>query len=181
MQATQVTGGVPARPADDRYVILGKVSGLFGVQGWVRVHSHTRPIENILRYTPWFLEESGSWRPRELAGGRQHGKGLVARLAGIDDRGLARTLVGAAIAVKRSQLPAAAAGEYYHADLLGMSVVNREGVRLGTVLRIFETGAHDVLVVRGGHEHLIPLVFGVHVLGIDGAAGVIEVDWRADY
>ncbi len=171
----------PPAAAEERYVILGKVSGLFGVQGWVRVYSHTRPIENILKYAPWYLQQAGSWRPYELAEGRPHGKGLVARLAGIEDRDLARTLVGAAIAVKRSQLPALGAGEYYQTDLVGLAVVNREGVRLGTVQRIFETGAHDVLVVRGAHEHLIPLVFGVHVLGIDESAGVIEVDWDEDY
>lgn len=181
MWVTQVTDGVRAGAADDPYVILGKVSGLFGVQGWVRVYSHTRPIENILHYTPWYLQKAGSWQPYALAEGRQHGKGMVARLAGVDDRELARSLVGAAIAVKRSQLPVPAAGEYYHADLLGLAVVSREGVRLGTVQRIFETGAHDVLVVRGAHEHLIPLVFGVHVLGVDVSAGVIEVDWREDY
>ncbi|MCG3143708.1 MAG: Ribosome maturation factor RimM [Gammaproteobacteria bacterium] len=178
---TQVTDGVRAGATEEPYVILGKVSGLFGVQGWVRVYSHTRPIENILSYTPWYLQKAGSWQPYELAEGRPHGKGMVARLAGVEDRDLARSLVGAAIAVKRSQLPASAAGEYYHADLVGMAVVNREGVALGTVQRIFETGAHDVLVVRGEHEHLIPLVFGVHVLGVDEAGGVIEVDWREDY
>jgi 16S rRNA processing protein RimM len=177
----QATDGVAARAADDRYVIVGKISGLFGVHGWVRVFSHTRPIENILTYSPWYLDRAGSWQACELAEGRQHGKGLVARLAGIDDRDLARALVGSTIAVKRAQLPAPGAGEYYHADLVGLEVINREGVRLGTVQRIFETGAHDVLVVRGEHEHLIPLVFGVHVVRIDESAGVIEVDWGEDY
>ena len=173
--------GSPPAAAEERYVILGEVSGLFGVQGWVRIYSHTRPIENILKYAPWYLQQAGSWRPYELAEGRQHGKGLGARLAGIGDRDRARTLVGAPIAVRRSQLPALEAGEYYHTDLVGLAVVNREGVRLGTVQRIFETGAHDVLVVRGAREHLIPLVFGVHVLRIDESAGVIEVEWGEDY
>jgi 16S rRNA processing protein RimM len=177
----QAADGVAAKAADDRYVIVGKISGLFGVHGWVRVFSHTRPIENILSYSPWYLDRAGSWQTFELAEGRQHGKGLVARLAGIDDRELARTLVGSTIAVKRAQLPALGAGEHYHADLVGLEVVNRERVRLGTVQRIFGTGAHDVLVVRGEHEHLIPLVIGVHVIRIDESAGVIEVDWGEDY
>lgn len=166
----------------ERYVTLGKISGVFGVQGWVKVFSHTRPIDNILKYSPWYLRRGGEWQPYEVCDGKLQSKLLVARLEGVDDRDVARSLMGAEIAVRRSQLPQPAEGEHYHFDLIGLKVVNRDGVELGTVADIFETGAHDVLVVRGAEkEHLIPLVAGVHVRRIDEWRGRIEVDWQADY
>lgn len=165
----------------ERYVTLGRISGVFGVQGWVKVFSHTRPIENILGYSPWYLRRGEAWQPFEVLDGKYHARILVARLAGIDDRDLARSLIGTDVAVRRSQLPPPQAGEHYHFDLIGLAVVNREGVELGTVEDIFETGAHDVLVVRGEKAHLIPLVTGVYVRRIDEWRGVIEVDWGADF
>ena len=87
---------------------------------------------------------------------------------------------GADVAVHRRQLPAAEAGRYYWVDLIGLSVVNREGIALGTVIALMETGANDVLVVQGERERLIPFVLGRVVLDVDLEAGVIEVDWLPD-
>jgi len=168
-------------PPTERYVILGRVSGLFGVHGWLRVYSYTRPLLNILQYAPWCLHVAGQWREHTPVAGRMQGKGLIARLAGVEGRDAARPMLGAAVAVRRSQLPPPASGEHYHADLLGLHVLNREGIDLGRVHRVMETATHDVLVVRGAHEHLIPMVAGVHVLAIDEAAGRIDVDWGEDY
>ncbi|MGQ0657660.1 MAG: ribosome maturation factor RimM [Chromatiales bacterium] len=165
----------------ERYVILGKVSGMFGVRGWVRVYSYTRPPFNILNYTPWYLCVAGDWRELAPVEGRMHGKGVIARLADIEGREAARALLGAAIAIRRRQLHALGGGEHYHIDLIGLRVFNREGIELGRVQRLMETGADDVLVVKGEQEYLIPLVAGVHVLEIDEAADRIEVDWGEDY
>lgn len=181
MTAAGHDSGSAASATPERHVIVGKVSGLFGVHGWLRVYSYTRPMENILTYSPWYVRSAGILQARRVVEGRHHGNGLIARLEGLDDREAARTLVGAPIAVQRSQLPQTQAGEHYHVDLIGMRVVNREGVDLGQVQRIFETGASDVLVVRGAREHLIPLVPGVHVMAIDKAAGRIEVEWGENY
>lgn len=170
----------PAAPAE-RHIILGKVSGLFGVHGWLRVYSYTRPLSNILEYAPWCLRVADEWCAHTPVAGRMQGKGLIARLAGIEDRDAARVVLGAPIAVRRAQLPPAGSGEHYHADLIGLHVFNRDGTDLGRVHRVMDTATQDVLVVRGAHEHLIPIVAGVHVLAVDEAAGRIEVDWGEDY
>lgn len=164
---------------DTRRVVMGKVGGLFGIRGWVKVHSYASPPENLLRYQPWQLCIDGAWRALEVTAGRRHGKGVIAQLAGYADRDDARTLIGAEIAVERAQLEAPAENEYYWTDLIGTTVVNRDGVALGRVDHMIETGANDVLVVRDGRgETLIPFVIGRYVLEVDLARKRILVDWE---
>lgn len=160
---------------------MGRLGAPYGVKGWLKVHSYTSPPENILRYGPWWVRLGGEWtelRPRD---GRPHGKGLVAQIEGYEDREAVRSLVGAEIAVDRSQLEEAGEGSYYWADLIGLRVVNREGHELGRVDHLIETGVHDVLVVKGEHECLVPFVPGHYVDEVDLAAGRIVVDWQQDY
>ena len=159
-------------------VILGRVSGLFGVKGWIKVHSHTEPREAILDYRDWLLLRGDESQAVRLAEGKRHGKTVVARLDGVDDRDVAAGYVGAAIAVPREQLPATGQGEYYWADLEGMQVVHRDGRVLGTVDYLLATGANDVLVVRGDEEILIPFVRDEVIKDVDFAKGVISVDWE---
>ena len=166
--------------ADNGLVILGRVVGLYGVRGWVKVKSHTRERADILDYDRWMLRLGDEWREFGLAEGRLHGSGLVAQLEGITDRDAAATLVGADIAVHRSQLPALQPGSYYWAQLEGLKVVNIQGVELGEVKNLFETGANDVMVVLGDRERLIPFVPSV-VQKVDLAAGTLIVDWDADF
>jgi len=170
---------MPKAPSE--LVTLGRISGLYGVRGWVRVFSHTDPREGIVRYSPWYLRLGGEWRPVRVAEGRRHGKGVVARLEGCDDRDQAARLMGAEIAVRREQLPPLPPGEYYWTDLEGLRVVTREGVELGTVARLMETGANDVLVVRGERERLIPYLPERVVLEVDLEGGLIRVDWDPDF
>jgi 16S rRNA processing protein RimM len=151
------------------------------VRGWVRVYSYTRPRDNILRYNPWYIQRGGSWEEWPLAEGGQHGKGVIARLESCDDRDQARALMGCEIGIRRAQLPAAAPGEYYWSDLQGMKVVTLEGESLGTVDHLFETGANDVLVVKGERERLIPFVLNQVVVAVDLEAGEIRVDWDKDF
>lgn len=160
----------------ERRVPVGRVVGLFGVDGWVKVYSHTRPREAILRYRPWQLEIHGVTRTLDVADGRRQGKGVVARVAGCNTRDDAAALVGAEIAISASQLPATGGREYYWAELEGLRVVNLAGEELGRVGHLFETGANDVLVVRGGRERLIPFGPGI-IQNVDFEAGVITVDW----
>lgn len=165
---------------DSRRVVMGKVGSLYGVRGWVKVHSYASPPENLLRYQPWQLRVDGVWRTIAVADGRRHGKGMIAQLAGYTDREAARALIGADIAVERAQLEAPADNEYYWADLIGATVVNRDGVEIGRVDHLLETGANDVLVVQGGRgETLIPFVPGRYVLAVDLARERILVDWEA--
>lgn len=162
----------------DRRIAVGRIIGVFGVAGWVKVYSYTRPRETILRYNPWQLRLDHDWRERELIEGRLQGSGIVARISGCEDRDAAAALVGAEIAITAAQLPPAAAPEYYWADLEGLRVVNLAGQELGRVSHLFETGANDVLVVRGDRERLIPFGKGV-VHDVDLEAGVLRVDWDA--
>lgn len=162
-------------------VTLGRVSGLFGVRGWIKVHSHTEPRENILRYSPWLLRVRGQWAELPVAEGQRHGKAVIARIEGVTDRIAAATLVGAEIAVPRERLPALEEGEYYWSDLQGLRVVTLEGRELGQVDHLLDTGANDVLVVRGERERLIPFLRPDVVQAVDLAGGVIRVDWDPEF
>ena len=170
----------PAEGKAGDWAVLGSVSGLYGVRGWIKVFSHTSPKENIFNYPRWYLFRDGQWREYRLLKGRIHGKGLVASLEGVSDRDLAAELSGSEIAVPRDQLPETAADEYYWADLEGLRVVTLDGDSLGQVDYLFETGANDVMVVKGDRQHLLPFV-GQVIRSVDLAAGVITVDWEADF
>ena len=166
----------------NHYVILGQVAGVFGVKGWVKIRSDTEPRDNILHYSPWYLHQHDNWASRRVVASQRQSKGLIVQFEGITDRDSAATLVGCDIGVLRAQLPPAAEGEYYWADLIGLRVRNRHGEDLGRVIRLLETGANDVLVVQDGdQEHLIPYVTGYYVLRVDPAAGYIDVDWERDF
>ena len=162
-------------------VSMGQVSGVYGVRGWLRVRSDCEPLEQLLDYSPWQLKTAAGWSSHALEDGKPHGPGLVAKLATVDDRDMARKLVGADIAVERSQLPALAEDEYYWNDLIGLAVVTHKGVGLGQVSRLMRTGANDVLVVSGDRERLIPIVWDQVVLKVDARARRIEVDWDPDF
>ena len=162
-------------------VMLGRIAGVFGVKGWVKVYSHTDPMENILGYSPWLLREATGWREHRLAEGRRHGKGLVARLEGCEDRDQALLLNGCDIAVPRDRLPTLEADDYYWSDLQGLRVKNLDGVVFGTVSHLFDTGSNDVLVVKGDKERLIPYIWNQVVKGVDLEAGELQVDWDPDF
>jgi 16S rRNA processing protein RimM len=168
---------VSGRPA--HRISVGRIVGVYGVRGWVKVHSDTRPREAILDYTPWLIERGGQWEAREVEEGRTHGKGIVARLSGCVDRDQAAGLIGAEIAVERAQLPETASHEYYWAELEGLKVVNLEGRELGTVSHLFETGANDVMVVRGERERLIPFAKPA-IQQVDLGRSLIVVDWDVE-
>jgi len=162
-------------------VILGKVGGLYGVRGWVKLWSFTDPVENLLDYQEVELGREGAWRVARLAEGRRQGQALVARFEGCADRDDAALLVGAELAVMRDRLPAPAAGEYYWADLAGLKVVTTAGVELGRVDHMMATGANDVMVVKGERERLLPFLPGRFVHEVDLAGGLIVVDWDPDF
>lgn len=167
--------------AAQKWVTLGRVAGVFGVKGWIKVESYTEPRGNIVAFGQWTLKLRGADHAVEVEEGRDHGGGVVAKLRGIDDRDRAREWVGAEIVVERERLPRLGTGEYYWADLEGLEVRTSAGVVLGTVDRLLATGAHDVLVLAGRPERLIPFVVGRIVKRVDLEARLIEVDWSPDY
>ncbi len=166
--------------ASEQQVLVGRIAGIFGVKGWVRVFSYTNPPENILRYAPWSIGDERAAR-YEVTDGAAHGRGTIAHLRGVDDREAARTLIGSPIRVPRECFGKAGKGEYYWFDLLGLEVVNEDGESLGRVDQLLETGANDVLVVRGARKRLVPFVKGSVIKQVDLEAGVIRVSWDADF
>jgi 16S rRNA processing protein RimM len=161
-------------------VVLGRVAGVYGVKGWIKVHSYTEPREAILDYTDWLLLRKHDQQAVRLAEGKRHGKTIIARFDGVDTRDDAASYVGDDVAVPRERLPDTAQDEFYWADLEGLQVVHSDGRVLGKVAYLLATGANDVLVVEGDHEILIPFVRGRFIKDVDLAAGVISVDWEWD-
>jgi len=172
---------VSGAEAIEERVVLGEVVGAHGVAGRLKVHSWTRPPENLFGYARWELRLAGTQAAYRLIEGRRQGRGLLARLEGVDDRDTASAWRGAEILVPRSALPPADTGEYYWTELEGLHVSTREGVALGRVDHLLETGANDVLVVRGDRERLVPYVPGVYVLDVDLRDGRITVDWDPEF
>ncbi|MFV1992288.1 MAG: ribosome maturation factor RimM [Acidiferrobacterales bacterium] len=186
----------------DETVVVGKITGVYGIKGWVKVYSYTRPITGILEYKTWQLSpadesakpvktgpaKTGQTQTLQLVAGRQQGKGIVAQLSGYDDRDQVRVLIDQEISVPRSQLPTLPAGEYYWTDLEGLTVVGSEGAILGQVDHIMETGANDVIVVnvagtkgaKKAKQCLIPYIPEV-VQKIDLDQGMMQVDWQLDW
>lgn len=165
----------------DERIAVGRISGVYGVKGWVKIHSDTDPRDNILQYNPWLLKRPDGWQRVKVLDGRAQGKGVVARLEGLDDRDAAARWIGTEIAILRSQLPKAAPGEYYWNDLIGLRVLTLSGEDLGRVDHLLETGANDVLVVQGERERLIPYVPGDVVTEVDLDAGELYVDWDPEF
>jgi 16S rRNA processing protein RimM len=160
---------------------VGKISGVFGVKGWLKVFSYTEPRENILNYKPWMLKKGDQAKTIKVIGGQLQGKNVVAQIEGITDRELALALMGWDVYISHGQLPAPEEGEYYWADLIGLDVENLEGVLLGKVDSLFGTGANDIIVVKGDRERALPFLQGQTVKSIDLAAGKMIVDWDADF
>ena len=161
-------------------VILGRISGLFGVRGWVKVFSYTEPREAVLKYENVLLRRDGNWRDARIAQGQRHGKSVIARIDGIGDRDAAAELIGVDIGINRDALPDPDAGQFYWTDLIGLVVRQKDGVEIGRIDAMLETGANDVMVVKGERERLIPFVMGKFVVGVDLAKGVVDVDWEWD-
>jgi len=175
-----------AVPAPGEIVVMGRILAPFGVRGWVKVRPLSEAPETLLGFATWWVRSvrDSTWREMRRVAGRMHADALVAELAGIETREAALTLKGCDVGVPRSALPAARAGEIYWDDLVGMTVVNREGVTLGEVSGVTEHGAHPLLRVARpaapGTERLIPYVPAI-VDRVDPAARRIDVDWGEDY
>ena len=165
-------------------VILGKLGSVYGVKGWLKVHSFTEDSEAILDYFPWSLKLGNKEQRVEVSDWRKHNNGLIVKIAGIDDRDQAQGIVNFEIFVDSDALPELPEGEFYWRDLIGMAVVNEQGYNFGQVADIMETGANDVLVVKanrndafGKKERLIPYLFEQVVMSVSVENKQICVDW----
>lgn len=165
----------------DRLLVMGQVAAPYGLRGWVHVTPYTELPDGLLAYPVWNLRQHGTWRQVPVLQGRCHGKGLVVQLEGCNDREAAARLGGAEIGIRRSELPAIGRDAYYWSDLIGLDVITSTGVLLGKVDHLIETGANDVMVVRGEREHLVPYITGQVIRSVDLAAGEIRVDWDPEF
>ncbi len=164
-----------------KWVTLGRVRGVFGVKGWLRVQSFTQPRDNVTLFEAWTLRTRGIEREFEVEEGHGHADGVVAKLKGLDDRDEAREWIGADVVVPRERLPRLSEGELYWADLEGLEVRTPAGVLLGKVDHLLATGQHDVLVLDSEPQRLIPFVTGAVVKEVDLLRGLIVVDWSPDF
>lgn len=153
-------------------VVIGKITGVHGVQGWLKVMPYTEVPQNAASYQPWLLNGKQAC----VAQHRVNGKGLLVKLEGLDDRDLAKAYVGQQVTVEKAQLPKLES-EFYWSDLVGLNVVSVEGKALGTVSSMLETGVHDVVVVKGKREFGIPYRLGEVITNIDLEQGTMTVDW----
>ena len=177
-------------PADA--IEVGRIADAWGIKGWFKVLPHSADPQALFSSKRWFLQPSEKG-PKAFAGtvllrvreAKEHSDTVVARADGVDDRAAAESLRGARIFVPRSSFPTAGEDEYYWIDLIGMDVVNREGVHLGQVRELLATGPQTVLVLEyqeAGQvqERMLPFV-SAYVDGVDLPARRITVDWQADY
>jgi 16S rRNA processing protein RimM len=167
--------------------VVGRITSVFGVQGWLKVFSFTEPREGILNYHQWTLLLDGKRIPVEVINGRRQGQGIVVRLKGIDDREVARSYCGADVVVSTEELPQLPEGEYYWHQLEGLDVFTTEDEYLGKVHHLIETGSNDVLVVRATdasidqRERLIPYLPDQVVRSVDLAGSRLVADWDPEF
>ena len=161
--------------------MLGRITGPFGVRGWVKLHSFTEPPGQILEFPRWHADAPGRpTRELRIAEGKAHGKGWVARLEGIDDRDAAIALGKPELWVEREELPALKAGEHYREDLVGFEVVNVAGASLGRVDGFIDLPANAVMVVAGERERWLPVGPG-QLLRVDTGRKRVTVDWDPEF
>jgi len=179
------------KPVSVKTVKLGKITGVFGVKGWVKVYAYTDPMEGIFNYQPWYLNLNGQTLAVEVEKGQRHGKGIIAKLVGYDDRDQAASLAGSMIEVTSDELPELESGEYYWHQLEKLKVLSvateGEPVLLGKVANLVETGSNDVLVVKpcsgsiDKRERWVPYLPDQFVLNVDLEEQTITVDWDPEF
>ena len=165
------------------HVRMGRIGAPWGVKGWVKLISFTDPVDNLLDYQHFVVTACRQTRDSnqlEIVEARPHGKGLVGRIKGCENREQCSGYTGAELWVAKSDLPALEEGYYWY-QLENLKVVNLQGLELGFVHHLLETGANDVLVLQAsGVERLLPYVPQV-VRRVDLDAGLIEVDWLPEW
>jgi 16S rRNA processing protein RimM len=159
---------------------MGRIAAPFGIKGWIKVQPYSEDPGTLMDFASWRVGRGDQQLHYGVEEIQDHSNALIAKLEGINDRDQAFALRGLEVSVPRSALPPPEENEFFWADLIGLLAINHQGIELGRVESLMETGAHDVLVVKGKREHLIPFI-EAFVGKVDMAAGRIEVDWGEDY
>ncbi len=171
----------------DNMLTLGKISGVFGVKGWVKIYSHTSPLQQIIKYSPIYLRKKDGWQAVKIVKGQRQGKGVIAQLEGVDDRDQAFSLIGTEIGIERDQLEDLSSDTYYWTDLQGMSVFTLDDIPLGVVDWVFNAGSTDVLVVKSkaegekNKERMIPWIKDDVIKSVNLEQSLLVVDWDPDF
>jgi 16S rRNA processing protein RimM len=173
-------------PADA--IEVGRIADAWGIKGWFKVLPHSAQPEALFSSKRWFLQAPGDSSQvfrLPVREAKEHSDCIVAASAEVPDRTAAEALRGARVFVPRSSFPTPGDDEYYWVDLIGLSVVNREGVALGTVRELMANGPQTTLVLAAEQdgkavERLIPFV-AAFVDSVDLSGRLITVDWQADY
>jgi len=165
---------------DEKKLLVGKINGFFSVQGWVKIFSYTEPRRNILEYQPWYFIDNGAYKAIEIASGREQSKTIVAHVKGIDSRDQASQLIGKNLYIDKDQLPELDDDEHYWYELNGFRVINKNGVNLGVVNYLVDTGSNNVLVTKGDKEYWIPYI-NPYLVSVDKQNRVITVDWDENF
>lgn len=157
-------------------VCVGSIAGAFGVQGEVRLKSFCADPEAIASYGPLFTEDGSRSFTVKLT--RPVAGGLGARLSGVATKDQADALRGTALYADRSRLPHLPDDEFYHADLIGLSVIDTGGKPLGTIRAIHNHGAGDILEVEApGRRQPLLLPFTLAVIPtVDLTSGKVVAD-----
>lgn len=167
------------KTADTAYIIIGKFGSTYGVHGWIKIRTYTEFGPHILEYNPWYINrQHHTWTPITIESGRVQGNSVIVKLPDIETPEQARLFTGLSIAITRSQLPTLKENEYYWSDLMGLTVINKNGEILGKVISLMETGSNDVLIVKGDKEHAIPYLPGKVITSVDLKKQEIHVDWE---
>ena len=169
---------------DETPLILGRINGVFGIKGWLKILSFTRPRENIFDYEPLYVHAASGWQQIDVEATQKRGGKLLMKLVNIETPEEARKFNGCELGIRHDQLPALPQGQYYWHQLIGLRVINQDEQPLGIVVDIKETGANDVLVIKsssdGRHRYLVPLIMDIYIKNVDLASGQMQVDWQLD-
>ena len=164
---------------DDKKIYLGKITGVHGIKGWLKIQSFSSPPENILNYPSWIITNKGEEDFYSIEQGRKQNNKIVVKLEKIDDRNTAESLINSKIQILRSDLPKLSNENYYWSDLVGLSVLNSEEKVIGKIESLIETGANDVMVVNTSKDEriLIPFVMHETIKEVNVELNYMKVDW----
>ena len=174
-------------PADA--IEVGRIVDAWGIKGWFKVQPHSAQPEALFSSKRWFLQLPGAAAGQAfrlaIREAKEHSDYVVASSTGVPDRNAAEALRGARVLVPRSSFPTAGDDEYYWVDLIGLAVVNREGIALGHVRELLATGPQTTLVLASEEdgkpvERMVPFV-SAFVESVDLSSRLIKVDWQPDY